>query len=236
MFQKMMNKNDKFCHAFRLKDKVDKWTDQNKSANKFEHWRLLVDRLFNSYQGGTKESKDQNNNNRLRTLNYAATCMDSINLNEVNENDELVHASLINNIVEHGDDPNKLDTDILYELMGCIDGELATNTYITLNFKRSGMEFWRRILKNSDPKTYGTVDNHLAKIRSITKDHCKSVNELRERMNELELAYDRYFRAGGTPASEAHQKHELLSIIPMDILSQWGEIADWGVDDASASE
>ena len=103
----------------------------------------------------------------------------------------------------------------------CIEGNYAKNTYVTLNFNKSGMEFWRRIHKNNDPKTFGTIDNHLNKIRAITTGRCKNVDELRNRLNDLELAYNRYYLAGGKPVPEEQQKHELTNITPIDILSQW---------------
>ena len=70
----------------------------------------------------------------------------------------------------------KFDTMVFNELMETIQGDVPNNIYVLQNLEHSGMEFWRRMIKNNDPKTFGTIEHHMKTIRDLTTVRCKTMN------------------------------------------------------------
>ena len=59
---------------------------------------------------------------------------------------------------------------------------------------------------------------------------CKSINELKARMTDLDMTLVHYIDAGGTPIDEDTQQHELIQITPQSVLDQWKhqeEFLEW---------
>ena len=85
----------------------------------------------------------------MELLDYAVTRHQPIDLDARDENtSELLHKEMINKITS----AKELYTLMYRELMTTISGDLPKSLYITTNLAKSGMEFWRRIHKNNDPK------------------------------------------------------------------------------------
>lgn len=115
-----------------------------------------------------------------------------------------------------------------------ITGEDAYTNYIDTNLKKCGMEVWRRMNKNNDPKTFTTVDGHLRIINDLAKTRCKTMKELRERLESTKMAHHKYIQAGGEELSNVTKRHNLVNILP-DMLIQQLQVqdgfGDWTYED-----
>ena len=67
---------------------------------------------------------------------------------------------------------SKYDKMVFNELMETIQGDVPFNIYVSQNLQSSGMEFWRRMVKNNDPKTFGTIEHRMQSIRQLTNTRC----------------------------------------------------------------
>ena len=73
-------------------------------------------------------------------------CKDNIvDLKETNEKGELVHHDILPKV----QNTEETDTILFNESMNMINRDLQ-------NIKRSGLEIWHKLNKNSDPNTYNT--------------------------------------------------------------------------------
>ena len=80
---------------------------------------------------------------------------------------------------------------------------------------------WRRMHKNTDPKTYQTVDGHLRIITSLTATRCRGINDLRGRLEQYDIAIHKYLEAGGEAMSEVSKRHHLINITPEELFKLW---------------
>ena len=82
-------------------------------------------------------------------LKYGEKQNAETDINEAADNDKLKHQEIIDEVPE----AKELDKLLYNELMGMVTGKISNTLYIETNLKRSGMEMWRRLNKNNDPKT-----------------------------------------------------------------------------------
>ena len=107
-------------------------------------------------------------------LKYAVKQQESIDLNakDPSTNDPK-HQKLLDDVP----DALRLDKILYNEMMSMITGEVAKSLYITTNIQESGVEMWRHMHKNNDPKTYQTVDGHMRTLTSLTATRCRGLND-----------------------------------------------------------
>ena len=102
-----------------------------------------------------------------------------------------------------------------------VSGEAAKSLYITTNIQESGIEMWRRMHKNNDPKTYQTVDGHMRILTSLTATRCRGINDLRGRLEQFDVAVHKYLAAGGEVLSEVMKRHHLINITTEKVYELW---------------
>ena len=82
-------------------------------------------------------------------LKYAARQQENINLADIDPaTGELKHKALLDQVP----DAVTLDKLLFNELLSMVTGESAKALYVTSNINESGVEMWRRMHKNNDPK------------------------------------------------------------------------------------
>jgi len=113
--------------------------------------------------------------------------------------------------------------------MGMMSRKRANTLYIKTNLKKSGMEIWRRLNKDNDPKTFTTSEGHLRQITELFKSRCKDMTELIDRMEKIKMQTLRFMEAGGVPLTEIVRRHNLMSILPPSMI-QYMQIQDGFVD------
>ncbi len=62
--------------------------------------------------------------------------------------------------------------------MNLITGAYATTDYIDQNVHQSGIEMWRKLNRNSDPRTYNTTDAAHRTGKAFGTHRSKNVKEL----------------------------------------------------------
>ena len=121
-------------------------------------------------------------------MKYAQHKDVEVDLKEKNGKDEFVHQEILTKVPN----ANELDTLLFNELMSMLKGELASARYIAQNVKRSGVEIWRKLNRNNDPRTYATTDGYRRMIEQLASTRCKDEKELRDRFDKLEAAFNQY--------------------------------------------
>ena len=198
-------RRDPFYKAYRITEQADKWNESNKG--KFEDFRRLALRFFGSGPEGI-----------TTMLKYAVKQQESIDLSAKDPTtDKFKHQTLLDEVP----DAAKLDKLLYNELMSMITGDVAKSLYITTNLKESGVEMWRRMHKNNDPKTYQTVDGHMRTVTTLTATRCRGLNDLRERLEKYDVAVHKYLEAGGEAMSEVMKRHHLINITPEKLFELW---------------
>ena len=201
------SRHDKFNKAYRITQDSDKWHESNKG--KFEDFRRLAHRFFQSGPDGL-----------MKMLKYAAIQQEAIDLDDKDQGTgDDKHKKLLDEVP----DAKTLDKLLFNELMSMVTGETAKSLYITTNLKESGVEMWRRMHKNNDPKTYQTVDGHMRTITSLTATRCKGLNDLRERLEKYDIAVHKYSEAGGEVLTEVMKRHHLINITPEELYMNFGK-------------
>ena len=128
----------------------------------------------------------------------------------------MVHKDIIDKV------PNahELDTLLFNELLNMLKGDVAITRYIAQNVKRSGVEIWRKLNRNNDPKTYATTDGYRRMIEQLASTRCKDETELRDKFEKLEAAFDQYMIVSGKEYNPEDKLHRMVDILPANVYHQ----------------
>ena len=147
-------------------------------------------------------------------------------MKETDAHGEMVHKEIIGKV------PNahELDTLLFNELLNMLKGDVAITRYIAQNVKRSGVEIWRKLNRNNDPKTYATTDGYRRMIEQLASTRCKDEKELRDKFEKLEAAFDQYMIVSGKEYNSEDKLHRMVDILPANVyhqLSATVALEDW---------
>ena len=108
---------------------------------------------------------------------------------------------------------------------------------ISQNIKRSGLEIWRKLHRNNDPKTYATTDGYRRMIEQLSSTRCKDEKELSARFDKLQAAFDQYLLVSEKEYSQEDKLHRLVDILPANMYHQLSTILpmeNWKYDQLKA--
>ena len=139
----------------------------------------------------------------------------TFNVDEVYSNNKLIHQEILNTIT------HLKETDgILYDELGCTfctNDSTTMHSYITQHINRSGLEVWRTMHVNHEPKSFQRTEALRKQIEGYARTRCHNYQALQERMDELNAGFIKYRDRAGVEYPEERQLHHLADIMPQEL-------------------
>ena len=82
------------------------------------------------------------------------------------------------------------------------------------------MEMWK-MHRNNDRKTSNTTDGWMRVITNLTHPRRDQMPDLEQWLEEDDVTYYRDFLTDGKAFSDQMKRHHLISMIPMELFSEW---------------
>ena len=182
--------------------KEDKWAHDDRH----EGFRVFKHRIETYFRMACPE-------NVMTALEYALEQKTEIDINAYDTGTQnYTHSEIRNSIPNISEIDALLFSDFTINLIG-----KAAEMYVVNNVSKSGLEVWRMLNLHNDPRTYHTTTTHMRAIDDLTSTKAQNLQELGERLVQLDEAYRRYQSCAGQEFDIIRRKYNYTQILPTDI-------------------